>query len=213
MDGKNRLLPRRGCVFHGQHLRWIVCNSGFCRGVIHQRDLHSSMDCLDCCYGERHCIGDMPHISERNSGCSNNQAISCGDSSIICSVLCQIGIDEASAYVGLPRPHEAVKHSAGEYVREMAHTNGLESHWALFKRGLDGIYYHVSVKHLGRYTTEFEGRHNNRPLDTEEQMGIMGAVGKRLTYEVLIGPKETRQSRTTSLARETRTSAGAMSSG
>ena len=104
MDGKNRLLPRRGCVFHGQHLRWIVCNSGFCRGVIHQRDLHSSMDCLDCCYGERHCIGDMPHISERNSGCSNNQAISCGDSSIICSVLCQIGIDEASAYVSFPGP-------------------------------------------------------------------------------------------------------------
>ena len=42
--------------------------------------------------------------------------------------------DEASAYVGFPRPHEAVKHSANEFVRGMAHTNGLESHWALFKR-------------------------------------------------------------------------------
>ena len=52
----------------------------------------------------------------------------------------------------------------------------------------------VSVKHLPRYTTEFEGRHNNRPLDTAEQMGIMaaGAAGKRLTYEALIGPQEFR---------------------
>ena len=74
--------------------------------------------------------------------------------------------DEASAYVGLPRAHEAVKHSAGEYVREMAHTNGLESHWALFKRGLDGVYHHVSVKHLGRYSTEFEGRHNAVTVQT-----------------------------------------------
>ena len=101
--------------------------------------------------------------------------------------------DEAAAYQNLPRPHEAVKHSANEYVRGMAHTNGIESHWALFKRGLDGIYHHVSVKHLPRYTTEFEGRHNNRPLDTAEQMGIMarGAAGKQLPYSALIGPRET----------------------
>ena len=104
--------------------------------------------------------------------------------------------DEAVQYRGLARPHEAVSHSAGEYVREMAHTNGMESHWALFKRGLDGIYHHVSVKHLGRYATEFEGRHNTRPLDTEAQMTAMvqGAVGKRLTYETLIGTEENRLS-------------------
>ena len=75
--------------------------------------------------------------------------------------------------MGIPRPHEAVKHSANEYVRGMAHTNGLESHWALFKRGIDGTFHHISVKHLRRCTTEFEGRHNNRPLDTAEQMEIM----------------------------------------
>ena len=81
--------------------------------------------------------------------------------------------DEAPAYRGLPREHEAVAHSAGEYVRDMAHTNGLESHWALFKRGIDGTYHHISVKHLPRYSTEFEGRHNRRPLDTAEQMGML----------------------------------------
>jgi len=97
--------------------------------------------------------------------------------------------DEARAYQGLNRPHEAVKHSANEYVRGMAHTNGLESHWALFKRGIDGIYHHVSVKHLPRYTSEFEGRHNSRPMDTADQMAAMvqGADGKRMTYDGLIG--------------------------
>jgi transposase-like protein len=97
--------------------------------------------------------------------------------------------DEASAYVGLSRPHEAVKHSAGEYVREMAHTNGLESHWALFKRGVDSTYHHISVKHLGSYSDEFEGRHNARPLDTADQMTAMaqGADGKRMRYVDLTG--------------------------
>ena len=96
--------------------------------------------------------------------------------------------DEAAVYQRLPRPHEVVRHSAGEYVRDMAHTNGLESHWALFKRGLDGIYHHISVKHLGSYTDEFEGRHNARPLDTADQMTVMaqGADGKRMRYRDLV---------------------------
>ena len=61
------------------------------------------------------------------------------------------------------------------------------------KRGLHGTYHHVSVKHLGRYVDEFSGRHNVRPLDTQDQMDRMaaGAVGKRLTYANLIGKVET----------------------
>ena len=101
----------------------------------------------------------------------------------------QVYTDEASAYKGINRPHEAVAHGAGEYVRMMAHTNGLESHWALFKRGIDGTYHHISVKHMERYSTEFSGRHNARPKDTEEQMNLMAtsAVGKYLPYRALIG--------------------------
>ena len=38
--------------------------------------------------------------------------------------------DEAKAYEGMPyRSHWAVKHSANEYVKGMAHTNGIESVW------------------------------------------------------------------------------------
>ena len=95
--------------------------------------------------------------------------------------------DENPAYSGLPFPHRTVKHSAGEYVDEMAHTNGIESFWAMLKRGYIGIYHRMSVKHLGRYITEFEGRHNNRPADTLSQMAelVRGCIGKRLTYREL----------------------------
>ena len=67
----------------------------------------------------------------------------------------------------------------------------------MLKRGHDGVYHHFSRKHLGRYVDEFEGRHNNRPLDTADQMGIMAAnaEGKRLSYAELIRPKETRNPR------------------
>ena len=99
----------------------------------------------------------------------------------------QVYTDEARAYHGLNRPHEAVKHSAREYVHGMAHTNGIESHWAMLKRGYIGVYHQMSVKHLPRYVAEFEGRHNSRPMDTAEQMCIMarGANGKRMTYAEL----------------------------
>ncbi len=62
----------------------------------------------------------------------------------------QIFTDDASAYKGIDRPHEAVRHSVGEYVRDQAHTNGLESFWAPLKRGYNGVYHKMSPKHLDR---------------------------------------------------------------
>ena len=56
--------------------------------------------------------------------------------------------DEARAYEGLPYPHETVRHSVGEYVWATAHTNGMESHWAMLKRGYVRVYHQMSVKHL-----------------------------------------------------------------
>ena len=73
-------------------------------------------------------------------------------------------------------------------MRGQVHTNGMESHWTMLKRGISGTYHHVSPKHLDRYATEFEGRHNTRPLDTEDliQGVIEGMDGKRLRYQDLI---------------------------
>ena len=96
--------------------------------------------------------------------------------------------DDAPAYSGLPREHETVKHSISEYVREQAHTNGIESFWALMKRGYHGIYHHMSPKHLDRYVGEFAGRYNIRGLDTLDQMaGLSWSMeNKRLRYQDLI---------------------------
>jgi len=96
--------------------------------------------------------------------------------------------DEAAVYIGLGRTHEAVRHSVGEYVRGQAHTNGLESFWASMKRGYQGVYHWMSAKHLHRYVAEFEGRHNDRPRDTIDQMQgiVLGGIGKRLRYADLI---------------------------
>ena len=101
--------------------------------------------------------------------------------------------DEAKAYEGLNRKHETVSHSAGEYVNGMASTNGIESFWSLLKRGYIGTYHWFSTKHLDRYVSEFEGRFNDRPLDTMTQMTgmVRGMLGRRLRYEDLIdsGPR------------------------
>jgi len=96
--------------------------------------------------------------------------------------------DEAGAYKGIDRPHQAVKHSVGEYVRDQAHTNGIESFWSMLKRGHDGVYHKMSPKHLDRYVNEFSGRHNSRPKDTIDQMTcLVGRMaGKRLRYTDLI---------------------------
>ena len=97
--------------------------------------------------------------------------------------------DEAQAYKGMADvKHKAVKHSVGEYVNGQATTNGIESFWALMKRGYYGTYHHWSEKHMERYIDEFEGRFNARSLDTIDQMRLiaMGMNGKRLQYADLV---------------------------
>ena len=78
--------------------------------------------------------------------------------------------DEAAAYNALDPwfKREAVNHSANEYVRGQAHTNGMESFWSMLKRGYHGTYHHMSPKHLDRYVAEFSGRHNVREADTAD---------------------------------------------
>ena len=67
--------------------------------------------------------------------------------------------------------HEVVKHSAGEYVRGDVHTNTVEGFFSIFKRGIYGVYQHVSPFHLHRYTTEFDFRYNYR-----EKLGFDDAM-------------------------------------
>lgn len=95
--------------------------------------------------------------------------------------------DEATAYQGLPFAHETVKHSVGEYVDGKAHTNGIESFWAMLKRAYKGTFHKLSPKHLDRYVQEFVSKHNMRENDTLTQMRstVAGLVGRRLLYRDL----------------------------
>ena len=95
--------------------------------------------------------------------------------------------DDAAAYKGMPFEHESVRHSVGEYVDGMAHTNGIESFWSMLKRAHKGVYHKISPKHLQRYVDEFSGRHGVRNANTVDQMTavVAGMVGKRLMYRDL----------------------------
>ena len=103
----------------------------------------------------------------------------------------QVYSDTHRGYWGLRKDGyalEQVNHSAGEYVRDMAHTNGIESFWSMLKRGYHGTFHKMSTKHLHRYVNEFAGRHNIRESDTIDQMAMIakGSVGKRLRYRELV---------------------------
>lgn len=87
---------------------------------------------------------------------------------------------------GLLYKHSAVNHSAGEYVRGAVSTNSIESVWAVMKRGVQGVYHHVSPKHLNRYAGEFTFRLNDGNVNVHslERLGALlkASIGKRLTY-------------------------------
>lgn len=100
--------------------------------------------------------------------------------------------DELHAYHGLDMgfaSHNAIKHSAKEYVRGNVHTNTVEGVFSLLKRGIVGSFHHVSKGHLGRYCAEFEFRYNTRTAlgYTDGQRAaalVLGAENKRLTYKM-----------------------------
>jgi len=100
--------------------------------------------------------------------------------------------DEHKNFVGLAAmyTHETVSHAAKEYVRGSITTNGIESVWAVMKRGIHGVYHQVSPKHLGRYVNEFTFRLNdgNVKVHTLKRLDsfVSATAGKRLTYKALI---------------------------
>jgi len=83
--------------------------------------------------------------------------------------------------------HDSVNHSLGEYVRGDIHTNTIEGYFSILKRGINGVYHHVSQQHLKRYLAEFDFRYNERmALGVNDRArsakAVKGIVGKRLTY-------------------------------
>lgn len=101
--------------------------------------------------------------------------------------------DEALVYEGvggLFYKHETINHTIRQYRHYDVTTNGIESVFAVLKRGIIGVYHRVSFKHLNRYVSEFSFRLNegNVARQTIDRLDsfIAGVVGKRLTYNALI---------------------------
>jgi transposase-like protein len=96
--------------------------------------------------------------------------------------------DEFLAYKNLDREftHYTVNHGIGEYVNGNAYTNTAEGFFSILKRGINGVYHHVSEQHLDRYLAEFCFRYDNRKVDdaTRTVLAIKQTDGKRLTYKV-----------------------------
>ena len=101
--------------------------------------------------------------------------------------------DEHTGYSGLRAVgfgHETICHSRGEYVRGDVSTNGIESVWAVMRRGLHGVYHHASAKHMDRYVSEFTFRLNDGDVKrhTMERLGslVTASFGQRVTYKELV---------------------------
>ena len=97
--------------------------------------------------------------------------------------------DENKAYGSLHN-HETANHGEGEYVRGDVHINGVESLWALVRRGYNGTFHRIDPKHLHRYINEFSGRLNMKMLDAMNKMCmiVQNMVSRRLTYGQLVAP-------------------------
>jgi transposase-like protein len=99
--------------------------------------------------------------------------------------------DGAPSYPRIGRDfaaHSVVNHAEGEYVRAgIHHSNTVENYFSILKRGIVGVFHHVSEAHLSRYLSEFDFRYSNRSglgiddeVRTNEALRQIG--GKRLTY-------------------------------
>ena len=64
--------------------------------------------------------------------------------------------------------HHTINHEL-EYVRGSVHTQTIEGYWSILKRGLYGVYQHVSKRYLSQYLMEFEYRYNRREMSDPER--------------------------------------------
>jgi hypothetical protein len=100
--------------------------------------------------------------------------------------------DELAAYKSLSEifKHKSVNHSAGEYVKDRAHTNTIEGFWSLLKRQIIGIHHSISAKHLQRYSDESAFRYNQRKLTQDEKFeNAVRRCNGRLKYKQLTKKK------------------------
>jgi hypothetical protein len=75
------------------------------------------------------------------------------------------------------------------------HTNIVECHFALLKRGVFGTFHNIGEAHLRRYLAEFGFRANTRNRTDDERAALLlvSAQGKRLLHRQPDKPRTPKQ--------------------
>ncbi len=104
----------------------------------------------------------------------------------------ELHTDESNLYKNDEQPYNRkhVTHYKREWVKGNVHVNTVENFGSVMKRGVYGIYHHISYKHLQCYADEYSYRYNSRKITDAERFTIsLQNIEHRLTYNELIGKK------------------------
>lgn len=68
--------------------------------------------------------------------------------------------------------HDIIDHEE-TYVMGDIHIQGIENYWSLLKRGVYGVFHHVSAGYLPQYLDEFQYRFNQRKVSDAERFAVL----------------------------------------
>ena len=78
-------------------------------------------------------------------------------------------------------------HGKGQYVDGRIYTNTIEGFWSILKRGIIGIYHHLSRKHLQLYANEFVFRYNTRKMSAYSRFRLfLRNANNVISYQKII---------------------------
>ena len=119
--------------------------------------------------GRVHCV--VANANENGQQLTGKQLLKVLDN--VCKRGTKVMTDQYSGYNII---NEGREENTKEFIRIMVnhdicyslgdgiHTNGIESFWAIVKRGIFDIYHHISVRHMQSYMDEFCFRMNHRKV-------------------------------------------------
>ena len=116
------------------------------------------------CSGKVHAVVSLPNNDGKQL--SGKQLLAILNK--VCKDNTTVMTDQFSGYNILDHSNERglirvkIDHSVTYSLGKGIHTNGIESVWAVLKRGVYGIFHNISVKYMQRYVDEFCFRLNHR---------------------------------------------------
>ncbi|GAA3907659.1 IS1595 family transposase [Sphingomonas limnosediminicola] len=96
--------------------------------------------------------------------------------------------DDARWYKNVGREfaaHGSTLHALRQFSKgDGVHSNTAENFFSIFKRGVIGVYHHMSAVHMHRYLAEFDMRYSTKKISDGERASLIlkGMEGRRLTY-------------------------------